>query len=237
MVIGNPQPYRAKILHTQPANLVAYWPLNGNANDLSGHGLHGTPNANVTWGAGPDPGGGAAVFAGNGYINLQSAGLAAAFSGAEGSLFCWFKVSALADWSDAAYREILFLRADASNYIEMTKRSTANQVGRGYSAGGTLESNNIAPEPAAPLGWVYSAITWSKTLDQVKFYVQTTSEIGKIITSNTLGTWANALTLALIGANSTTPGQPWKGSIAHVALWDTELSEAQIANLTKISPF
>jgi hypothetical protein len=215
-----------KMLQTQRGNLVGYWPLNGNALDYSGHGFHGSA-LNVTWGAGIGDGGQAAVFAGDGRINLFSAGLAAAFNPLEGTLYAWFKVSAVEDWSDAAYRDVVYLLADDNNKVELGKRSAANQTMMLYKAGGTSSSLNNAMNPANPTGWCQLAVTWNKALDRAIMFVTGTAPT----TRTGLGTWAGSLTLAVIGANALAATHPWKGSVAHVGLWNAELSIAQLNSL------
>jgi hypothetical protein len=211
------------MLQTQRANLVGYWPLSGNAQDYSGHGFHGSA-LNVTWGAGIGDGGQAAVFAGTGRINLFSAGLAAAFNPLEGTLFAWFKVSDVADWSDLAYRDVVYLLADDNNKVELGKRSAANQSMMLYKAGGVSSSLN---EPGQPNGLAADCSQWNKTLDRAMMFISGSAPT----TRNGLGVWAGALTLAVIGANALAATQPWKGSIAHVGLWDAELSVEQLDSL------
>jgi hypothetical protein len=215
-----------KMLQTQRANLVGYWPLNGNAQDYSGHGFHGSA-LNVTWGAGIGDGGQAAVFAGAGRINLFSAGLAAAFNPLEGTLYAWFKVSALADWSDAAYRDVVYLLANDNNKVELGKRSAADQVMMLYKASAVSSSLNYAMNPANPVTWCQMAVTWNKVLDRAVMYVTGTAPT----TRNALGVWVGSLTLAVIGANALAATQPWKGSVAHVGVWNAELSIAQLDSL------
>lgn len=231
---GGRRTYTDKIKDTQKANLIGYWPLDGNAYDVSGNGFHGTPTA-ITYGDGPATGQQAAVFDGaTSYINLIGAGLAAAFNGAEGTLFAWFKVSGAGDWADATGRHIFNFYVDASNLVEFYKRTAAGQVARVYVAGGTANINNLAMDPVNPTGWCWGACTWNKAQDRVMFYL-----IGAAapVTKTTLGIWAGSITKALIGTNAVAAGsQFWKGSLAHVALWNTELTAAQITALVVTTP-
>jgi hypothetical protein len=229
---GGARHYSNKVKDTQAANLIGYWPLNGSANDISGNGFHGTPSAAVTWGTGVGDGGQAAVFAGDGYIDLFSAALAAALNGEEGTLFSWFQVSEVGIWSDAAYRNVTEFYRDANNEINMFRRSTANQMGLQYKAGATSSALNAVMNPSNPTGWIYGAVTWNKALDRAILYV--TGSVPTV--RNTLGVWGGAITLALIGASTKVPAQAWKGSIAHVALWNAELSAAQIASFAVTTP-
>lgn len=233
---GGARTYTDKILNTQRVNLVGYWTLNGNALDASGNGFNGAATA-ITYGDGVVTGQQAAVFDGaTSYINLISAGLAAAFSGATGSVFAWFKVTGVGDWADAANRKVFRFRYDDTNVIQFHKRSTAGQVARAYTAGGTPTSNNVVMDPVNPTGWCWCAVTWNKAQDRATHYL-IGAGAGTPLVKTGLGDWAAPISSAFIGAASIGPvTEPWKGSIAHVALWDAELSGAQIAALAVTAP-
>lgn len=230
---GRSRAYTDKILGTQPANLVAYWPLIGNANDVSGHGFNGTAHANVTWtvGGGVD-GKTCATFAGNALINCFSAGLAAAVNGQEGSIAVWAKVSAAADWADAAWRSVLSVfRYNSNNSVAIAKTPVANRLAYYYTAnviGVTCLQNNAGPST----DWIHCGMTWSLAADKVIYYFNGTA----VETDTSLGTFVNPITLFLIGAIDLAVGQPWKGSIQHVPIWDTPLSGDQMASLAVTTP-
>jgi len=72
--------------------LVAYYPFNGNANDESGSGNHGSPVGGVTWSAGPCPLlGGAAHLDGTGHINVPDS-LSLDLPGGTGTISAFIKV-------------------------------------------------------------------------------------------------------------------------------------------------
>lgn len=209
---------------TQRANLVALWGLNGNANDLSGNGFHGTPSANVTWGTGILPGLNAAVFAGDAYINCFSAALAAAIDMKEMTIASWQKVSAAGDWADAATRTILYPYTDGTNKCGTYKSSTANRLSMYYID----KTNNTT---MSPTGWFFTAIAVSRSLSLCDLWVDTTKTAKGLPAE-----WAGALTAMLLGASSTVPAQPYKGSIGPVGLWNTKLSDAQLTALQTLTP-
>lgn len=230
---GKSRAYTDKILGTQPANMIAYWPLIGNANDISGHGFNGVAHANVTWTAGGGVDGNTcATFAGNALINCFSAGLAAAVNGQEGSMAAWVKVSAAEDWADAAWRSVVsLLRTSSNNSVAIAKTSTANRMGCYYTAnavGDAALKSDAGPSTA----WIHYGMTWSLTADKVIYYFNGTA----FETDTDLGTFVNPITLFLIGANDLAVGQPWKGSIQHVPIWDTPLSGDQMASLAVTTP-
>lgn len=216
-----------KVLGISRSNLLAYYPCNGNAKDYSGNGFNGAAT-NVTYGAGIGDGGRAATFAGTGYINVLSTAFIAAFNGAEGSLSAWICVSAAADWADGANRDVLFFYTDISNFVEVVKSTTANRLSMYRVGGGTTESRNQAQGPDT--AYFHVAVTWSEAAGQVIYYIAGSP----LETDTVLGAYAGNLTRALIGAGNVTPTTPWKGSIAHVGIWNTPLSGANIALLATV---
>ena len=220
--------YSKKVLGVSRANLLVYFPLNGNALDYSGNGFNGVVS-NVIYGAGIGDGGKAAIFAGTGYINFFSAAFAAVFNGAEGTVSVWQCVSAAGDWSDSAYRDVLIINKDANNMIQLTKGSAANRYTFDRIAAATAEARNQAIGPSTAM--FHTAMTWSEAADQVIYYLAGTP----LETDTTLGAWGTAVAVrALIGASTTTPGSTWKGNIAHFGLWNTPLLGTQIASLAVV---
>ena len=99
--------YFNKVLGIQKADLIGHWPLNEGRNTTT-----------------PAP-----AFDGtNSYVNIYSASLNTAFSGSAGTFLCWAKVSGAGVWTDAAWRNLITLRVDASNYVEIAKSSTNNRL-------------------------------------------------------------------------------------------------------------
>lgn len=216
-----------KVLGISRSNLLAYYPCNGNAKDYSGNGFNGAATA-VTWGTGIGDGGKAATFAGTGYINIFSTAFAAVWNGAEGTSAMWCCVSAAGDWADSAWRNAFYAYVNANNNNNMGKRNTANLA---YLA----RTGNAVTEAAQPtVGpitvYFHMAMTWSQAGDAVIYYINGSPTE----TDTVLGAWAGTISVALIGAQSTGLAQPWKGSIAHVGIWNTPLSGANIALLATV---
>lgn len=218
------------------ANCVAAWALDeasgATATDATGHGYNGT-YVNATLGQTGIGDGKTAISlsgsAGVRGVNVYSAGLASAFNGAEGSISMFFKVSNIADWTDGAERNILYLGADGTNFVYLSKKSQSNKIWFGYQAGGTYDTVDAQYYNAT--GWVHIAITWSKSADQLKAYL---NGVQQGATQTTLGTWAGALASikCMIGSGqSNADNGLWKGSLARVSLYNVALSEAQIQAL------
>lgn len=234
--------YWQRVVRTAPGNLISYWPLG----DASGTGvvnlasLRGMPAAagipaatssNVTL-AQPGIGDGKTSMLFNGtssYVNIYSAELASAFSGAEGTLMVWVRVANAGVWADATSRYVVEVKVDANNYLQIWRSTTNNRLAWAYNAGNTLE---LITNDQAGLDWLCLALTWSKSGNLVVAYRNGV----QVNTSTALGVWAGALSseMTVIGAVNATPESVWSGSIAHVALWNTPLSAAQIAYLSRV---
>lgn len=225
---------RERLLRVAPAALLAYWPLDERAGtvafDASGNARNGA-YTNVALGAsGIGDGRAAASFNGTtSYCNVYSASLAASFNGAEGTIALWAKVSAAGVWTEGALRRLIYLQADTNNRV-ILQRSTINGTIEGVLIAGGVGKTAVALT-TSPAGFFHAAITWSKSADQLKAFVAG-AQIGATLTG--LGVFVGALAIATtcIGSVSTTPTTVWSGSIAHVALWNTALSPAQIALLS-----
>lgn len=225
--------YRQQVVNIAPANLIAYWPLDEPSGttiiDRSGAGRNGAYTATTLGVAGIGDSRTAARMDGStSFGNLFSASLAAAFNGAEGTMAVWIKMSAAGVWTDGAAREILYLTADTNNRVLFVKAASNNEVDWFYIAGATSKAGGVTS--FSPTGYFHLALTWSKAGDAAKFYLNG-AQSGATATG--LGTFAGSLaaTTTLLGAISNTPTQVHSGDLAHVAIWTTPLSAAQIAKL------
>jgi hypothetical protein len=197
--------YSAKVLGTEAGSLIGYWPLNEDH------------YCNAPY-----------FDAANDYVSVYSDSLRDAFDGAEGTVSCWLKVADPGTWADGTTRKILILSPDADNYVLLQKKTTAG-IDWYYNAGGVHRV--VTKGSLSTLGWVHLALTWSKSGNAGKAYWNGVQE-GAALTS--LGTWAGSLVdgRCLIGSGIAAPTQVWEGSLAHVAIWSTPLSGAQIAAIT-----
>lgn len=233
---SNPLAYTNKVKALNP---IAYWPLaeaSGSvAFDESGNARNGAYTAVTLGQPGIGDGRTSALFvpASNSKNNVYSASLAGAINTAEGTIACWFLVSGAGVWTDATQRQVMIFLSDASNSIRMHKSSSNNRFTWNYAAGGTSKSLDGTIGPL--LGWTHVAMTWSKSADEAKFYLNG-AQVGSTLTS--LGTFAGPISsiFATVGAgdNTATPGAKWDGSLAHAAIWNTPLSAAQIASLAVV---
>lgn len=212
------------------SSCIGLWPGNeaaGNvAYDLSGKG-HNGQYTGVTLGQPGIKGLTCPSYDGaTDYTNLYSAALAAAFSGAEGTLLTWARVSGAGVWTDATQRMVFGLTVDGSNSIYIKRNTADGRMDLYYTAGGTNNATVITG--LSSTGWQCWALTWSKSGDKVIGY-QNGVQSGAIKTG--LGVWAGAPVAAglVIGAASTTPTNPYSGLIGPTLLCDAALSPAAIA--------
>jgi hypothetical protein len=225
--------YYQKVLATQPANLIAYWPLwetaGAVANDISGNGRNGTYTGITLGQTGIGDGRTCSLFDGaTSYVNLFSAGLAAGFNGAEGTAAIWGRVLNAGIWADGTTDFLFYLYGpNANNRIMFQK--TGGILALSYIAGGVNRTRNGSTTPTA---FFHAAITWSAVANEVLHYWNG-AVLGAALAP---GVWAGALTQALIGSNVGVPPAafPWNGWAAHAALWDVALTPAEVATLATV---
>lgn len=232
----DPFAYTNKVAALGP---IGYYPLAEASGttvvDASGHARNGIyKSSGVTLGAtGMGDGRTAAFFAGAGYGDLFAA-LSSSFIGGKGSVVAWFQVTA-AEWIDAAFRQIIKLSADGSNIVQIYKNSTSNRMDLAYTAGGVTKQVNLTS--FNPITWQQVALTWQDAAngDALKAYLNGVQQ-GATQTGN--GTYAGGLgTLtSTFAASNTSTSSPWKGSLAHIAVFDRVLSAAEIASVYQQPP-
>ena len=167
-------------------------------------------------------------FDGGDYVNVYTSSLASRFDGSKGWLLQWVRIPDAAVWADATVRRFLSFFIDANNYIMLEKHSTANQIDWLYNAGGTVKTRTDT-SLAASTNWFLVSLTWDKTADEVRAYLNG-AQVGA--TFNSLGTWAGTPTATgtVLGALNTTPSNPHKGLLAHAAVGaGRALTPAQVA--------
>jgi hypothetical protein len=229
------------VLGIQSANLIAYWPLNEtsgtNAVNMEGTAARDAPyNSDVsTWpvATGIGDGGTAPTYDGtNDSVNIYSASLDGVFDGSEFTISLWFKVSAVGVWTDGANRTAILIGTDTpGNVIEFEKSAVGNRLDFEYTAGSTTKL--VSRGSTTSTDWIHLAMTVSAGADEMKAYYNG-SQTGA--TQTTLGTWADALktTSCAIGSAGGVPAEVTNGYIAHVAIWDSALIAATIAELATV---
>ncbi len=235
---GGPGYYR-KVLGTRPGSLIGYWPLweqtGAAAQELSGVAGTGAYVGVELGRGGMGDGRTAPYFDGTSdYVNVYTAGLASAFSGAEGTMLVWAK-AATTVWTDSTTRRIFLLRADVNNRVIVDKNWGAldtpnDQLVCTYISGGASCQQKTGLQRS---GWFSIGITWSFSAGQVRAYVDGVQQ-GATMTG--LGVWVGALTATtcVIGAIDTTPTGPWHGWVAHGALWNAPLNPGEMAALARL---
>ncbi|HVT62852.1 MAG TPA: LamG-like jellyroll fold domain-containing protein, partial [Legionellaceae bacterium] len=168
----------------------------------------------------------------NDNVNIYSGSLNSAFNPNEGTIVAWAKVSGSGVYTDGTTRYIASFRADSNNEVDIRKPSTNNQLVLSYSAGGIQSQTSIG---TTPTGWTQLVITWSKSNDQVKAYI---NGVQQGSTLNGLGTWVGNFvsTTTEIGALNNTGSNDWSGLINDVRLYNRALSPNEISQLYNYAP-
>ena len=227
---GGKLTYTDRILSVEPANQIAYWPLDelagAVADNAEGTAARDGTYTGVTLGQSVLPFTCPYFDGVNDYIEIYTSSLASAFDATLGTLFGWYKVATGA-WTDGADRRFCELRADGDNRISVAKTAVNNQVTFVISAGGTLEI--IVKNDASDTGLFSIAATWNAAGNWTAYYngVQEGTPV------SIDGTWVGSLAnnAVCIGVLNTTPTFPWNGYAAHFAIWTKVLTPAQILNL------
>lgn len=158
----------------------------------------------------------------NDLVDTYSPSLNSIFNPSEGTVTGWAKVSGSGVWTDATFRTIVSLQADANNTILVRKTSTNNTLAFQYVAGSTSTSVTTT---TSTTGYIFVALTWSKGSDQVKAFLNGT-QVGS--TQTGMGTWTGNLSSSAtnIGRSVNTF---WSGQINDVRLYDRALTTDEIA--------
>lgn len=232
--------YSDVVLAMESSDLITYWPL-GEASGTTADNLEGTAqrdadyNSDVsTWPVetGIGDGNTAPSFDGtNDLINCYSVSLRNAFDGEEGTILIWLKPDS-GMWTDGNEHIMVYWMADADNRIFFRKNTANGQAYFWYEANNTTKTVTVSSQSWEV--WTPVAITWSKTADEFKVYIDG-SQVGS--TQTGLGAWEAvnlSATLTTIGSYSTSATVPWKGGGAHAACWTKALSGAQILSLASL---
>lgn len=231
-VLSAGETYADKVLGMAP---IAYWPLweasGTTAYCLANTAQNGT-HGGVTLGSkGIGDGNICPSWDGsNDYVDVYSTTYRDAFNGAEGSISMWAKVNAAGVWLDGDDRYFLQHYGGATDYIFIRKDSGNNAMTFYYYANSTDESY---VHTISTVAWFHIGMRWSKTSDEVKYYIDGAT-VGT--PDATLGTWGGTLTSTntCIGANNNSGNTPFHGYLAHVAIFDSALSDGKFAGLATL---
>lgn len=225
--------YFTKIKALFGSSLIGYWPLwevsGTTVEDISGNGRNGAYTGGVTVNSAISPVvRNAPMFDGvNSRCNIYSAGLAGAFSGAEGSIFFWAKIAA-DQWSDAAIHHLFILRGDDFN----------NQVRVYIGSNGLFYYQYIAAAISESLSftcgltdWMHIGITWSKSNERVLIYFNG-SYLGAL---TALGIWSGVLAADYANIGTVSTSQDTEGLFSQVVLLNSEATQAKVRTLSRMS--
>jgi hypothetical protein len=227
--------YYAKLLQHGP---IAYWPLweaAGSSAECLVNPVQAAGMAGVTWGqTGIGDGKTSALFDGaNDYGSVTAAplsALAAAFNPAEGTVLTWAKVSGAGVWSDGGNRQLFYTKYDTTNQLMIRKSTSENELYFYTRMGGTVKAVQVS---LSTVDWFCAAVTWSKTANQVKAFV---NGVQQGSTQTGLGTWnpANLIACWFIGSANSSPANVWDGNLAHQAIFDRALAPAELLDLAGV---
>jgi hypothetical protein len=231
--LGGAVTYAQKILSYAP---IAYWPLNeasGSAAICQVNAAQNGTYTGVTLGQpGIGDGGTCPLFDGvNDYVDLYSTTLRDAFNGAEGSISLWAKVSNVATWTSGAFNEILTWFIDNNNLIYLDLPTGNNELRIMYEAGNVPRTFS---QSTSTTDWFHLVATWSAGADELSGYFNGIEVAASPV--NGLGVWAGQLLVdrTLIGAYDKTAAFEFPGYIAHIAVWDSVISQAVVTDLATV---
>ena len=233
------QPYADKVLGTAPGNLLAYWQMKETSGtdadnaqgDADRDGTFDGVTLNSSTFFNGDPVG--LWDNSNDFMNIWTAEMfqtaGGVFNGAEGSLNIWYKSRAASVWTDGQLDRLFVLLVDGNNNLIVSKSNTSNRITWTYESGGTLFERH--KDSVSDTGWIGLGLTWSETDDEVKAYYKGVQE-GATFTG--LGTWAGLVSsvwATVGGAPSSAPANCPDGYEAHLAIWNTPLTAAQMLSV------
>ncbi len=233
-VMGKKAAYWQKVKNTFGSALIAYWPLgepSGSVITDVKNGNNGTYN-NFTLGVtGIGDGKTGVSSSGTAYGQLYSTGLNTLMSKTEASFSIWFKVAS-GQWTDGTARNTFFIAADFSNYFAIQKKTVSNYINGIYAAGGTVKNADV---PCSATTWQHIVMTVSQSNNRIRMYLNGT-KIGADVTG--LGTWTGNLAndkTGLASRSGTSAAVPWIGSLAHLTVYNREITASEVAVLA--APF
>lgn len=215
------------------ANLTAYWPLvepsGATADNKQGSAaLDGTYH-NVTLNAATFGGlpVGLWTSASPSYCNIPAAALASALNETLFTLQAWVRVANSGVWTNGNAEDWVCFKVDTNNDIRFTMAgNVGNRCDMRYRAGGT--SKTAVVTSLTTTDWMHWVMTVDKANDRVRLYLNGAKQ-GADLTG--LGVWAGTLADCNIGANTSTSTLAANAYLAHVAIWNVEMTLAQVGEL------
>lgn len=167
--------------------------------------------------------------------NIYTASLASGFNGVAGTMAIWAR-GASGFLTDGAFRRMIYLNADANNFLMLTKSSVNNRVDCTYRAGGTFSERLLTSFSITD--WFHLAITWDKNAGASGEFKAYLNGVQQSTTATGLGIWAGSLssTACVIGANDSAGANRWNGNLWGASLWTVALSASEVADIADPLP-
>jgi len=210
-------------------NLSAYYPLDGTANDGSGHGYNGTAMGNQTYADAPAGRGKAIQLNGtNDYVDIPTLGtLVSTLSSA--TLTAWVNVSV----GDGAWPRIFDFGTGSTDYMMLTPhQDTTGPMTcdiRVTTTALTVAQTRFAASRALPTGWHHVGVVFDGVAMNVKVYVDGTVVASGVTT--VLPKDLGKTTQNWLGRSQFTSDAYFTGSLDDFRIYNRALSEGELRYL------
>jgi hypothetical protein len=223
-------------------NPVAYWPLNGNPNELI-NGYDGTPT-DIIYGNGIKVGEQSGYFNGtSSRLNINNgAGIRALWNGADlgnssqsqGSYTLWAKDDG--NYGDSVRRRLFESNTRGDfNSIFAYKDNAPNTLAMGYyTYNGIVQTPKDWGGAFTPNGWFHFAITWDCAGNKVQAYTNGLPFLAAVTGLNAATTSADIASGIGEWYLGYGGGTYWKGWMAHYAWFNRPLTSIEILSLATI---
>lgn len=232
--------YSNGLMRIQPDYLTAYWPLNEKSgtviNDVSGHGCNGSYFNAILGQPGIGDGNTCVLFDGTGRGNMFSPALQGLWNSQESTIQIWLAVLDASIWTTDALFCALFFGVDGVTTFLMEKNQASglHQPLAIANTGGVLKFRS--GNSTTTLNFMNWTMTYSLSNNRTRFY-QDGVKVGADTTA--APAWVGLLgsTRCVIGSQiATSQVLPWKGRLAHLAIWSKELTPTEVARLATLNP-
>ena len=225
-----------KVLSTYSTNLIRSYPLSEvegtTIKDLSSNREEGTINSVLLNQGITTDGKPAAFFDKDSYANaVITSGMGTDFDGDNGSVVFRFKFDKGAQWLDGSKEYFIHIYGDSDNNLFLAKWGSFNPTLRySFNANAVSKAKSVVIDTTdAHNGWNTFGITWNSTTGNIYLYFN-----GALIDTETgyAGGWTTAPTDVRIASRNGGSTFNVEGFISDVNIWDTDLAQASMEDLT-----
>ena len=158
------------------------------------------------------------------YINLLSAALNSILNPESGGVGGFIHINSAA-WTDSTVRYFLYFFVDSDNFIGISKDIIDNTLLIQVKMGGT--DRKIFVDVSGPDEFIHVFVTW--TQNEIVILINGFA----VATLLGAGDWIGNLTIALIGASSVSPDDPFYGYVCHVPLYASAPSISDVKSIAE----